>query len=67
MDLATQKTTRLTPTGFFAWEGRWLSAEEIIFASQAGNEKEPSLHRMTLPGKERKLILKKANSPSASR
>jgi len=67
MDLATQKTTRLTPTGFFAWEGRWLSAEEIIFASQADNEKEPSLHRMTLPGKERKLILKKANSPSASR
>ena len=67
MDLATQKTTRLTPTGFFAWVGCWLSAEEIVFASQADGEKETSLYRMTLPGKDRKLILKKANSPSVSR
>jgi TolB protein len=67
MDLASRKVTRLTPKGFFAWEGCWFSAEEIVFASQADGEKEPSLHRMTLPGKERKLLIKKANSPSVSR
>ena len=66
-DLATQKATRLTTKGFFAWGGCWLSAGEIIFASQADGEKEPSLHRMTLSGKERKLFIKKANSPSVSR
>lgn len=67
LDLTTQKTTRLTPKGFFAWGGCWLSAEEINFGSQADGEKNPSLHRMTFPGKERKLFLKNANSPSVSR
>ncbi len=67
LDLTTLKATRLTPKGFFAWEPCWLSAEEIIFGSQADGEKNPSLHRMTFPGKERKLLLKNANSPSVSR
>jgi TolB protein len=67
MDLVTQKATRLTPKGFFAWGGCWLSAGEIVFASQADGEKEASLQRMALPGKERKVFLKKANAPSVSR
>lgn len=67
LDLTTQKTTRLTPKGFFAWGGCWLSAGEIIFAGQANGEKDASLNRMTLPGKERKVLIKKANSPNVAR
>ncbi len=66
-DLTTQKATRLTPKGYFGWAGCWLSAEDILFAGQEVGEKEASLQRMALPGKERKLLIKKANSPSVSR
>ena len=67
LDLTTQKATRLTTKGFFAWGGCWLSAGEIIFAGQANGEKDASLNRMTFPGNERKLLIKKANSPSVAR
>ena len=67
LDLATQKTTRLTPKGLFGMDGCWSGDAEIIFTSQAAGEKEPSLHRLSLPGNERKQFLKKACAPSISR
>lgn len=67
LDLATQKLTRLTPKGLFGMDGCWSGDAEIIFTSQAAGEKDASLHRLSLPGNERKQFLKKASSPSISR
>ena len=67
LDLATQKATRLTPKGFFGWGGCWIGPGEIVFVSQAIGEVDASLSRMSLGGKDRKVILKKANAPSVSR
>jgi len=68
MDLETEKTTRLTPKGFFAWDSHWLGAEAIVCVSQAAGEKEPSLYRMSLKGngKDKKLLVKNAMIPSVA-
>ena len=67
LDLATEKTTRLTPKDFFGWNGCWLSAEEVLFVSQSEKEKTPSLYRMTRQGETPKLFFENANAPSVSR
>ncbi len=67
LDLATEKPTRITPKGMLAWDGCWLGKDEILFVSQAAKEKEPSIYRMSLQGKPRKVILKNARTPSISR
>jgi TolB protein len=67
LDLAAGKVTRLTPKGFFDWNGSWLSGEEILFVSQGDKEKQPSLHRMSRHGDNRKKLFKNANAPSVSR
>lgn len=66
LDLATEKTTRLTPKTLYAWDGHWLGAQSFLFSSQAAGEKEASIYRMSLDGKERKLLVKKARLPSAA-
>lgn len=66
MDLATEKTVRLTPGSVYAWDAHWLSADAILFTSQGAGEKEPSIYRMSLSGKERKLLVKDARMPSAA-
>lgn len=67
LDLATEKVTRLTPQGFFGWNGCWLSADEVLFVSQSEQEKAPSLYRMPRQGKDPKVFFKNANAPSVSR
>src|SRR5262249_27251134 len=66
LDLATDKATRLTPKGFFAWHGVWLSNDEILFVSQGEKEKQPSLYRISRDGENRKRVLKNADCPSVS-
>ena len=63
-EIASGKTTRLTPKGVLAWHGCWLDSKRIAFVSQSAKEKEPTIYEMTLAEKNRKPILKNANNPS---
>jgi TolB protein len=67
LDFASAKGTRLTPTGILAWHGCWIDSNEILFTGQSAKEKEPTIYRMKIDGKDRTAVLKKANNPSASR
>jgi TolB protein len=65
--LAAGTAKRLTPPKFFAWQPRWTGAGEIIFVSQAENEKQPSIYIAPVENlKARKLLMKNANMPSVS-
>ena len=66
LDLATQKSERLTPRKLFGWEGCWLDNDTILFLSQAAGEKQASLYRMPLSGKDRKLVVKNAGTTTVS-
>lgn len=67
LELASQKTTRLSPKGVLAWHGGWLNSKEIVFTSQSAKEKDPTLYKMMLAEKDRKALLKNGNNPSLSR
>lgn len=69
LDLATEKTTRLTPKNLYAWDCHWLDApDSILFVSQNAGENVPSIYRMSTKsqGKDRKLLIKNARGPGAS-
>jgi TolB protein len=68
-DLQSQKTTRITPKKIFGWDGCWLDNDNILFLSQDANEKAPSIYCMSLGknGQDRKLVIKNARMPSASK
>jgi TolB protein len=67
LDLASEKTTRLTPRGVLCWHGCWLDNKEILFGSQSATEKTPTIYKMRLAEKDRQAVLKNANNPSVSR
>jgi len=70
LDLATEKTTRLTPKSLYAWDSHWLDApDSILFLSQSPGEKNPAIYRMstTGQGKDRKLLVKDARVPGTSK
>ena len=50
-DLKTAKATRLTPKKLFAWDGCWLSNDNVVFNSRGVGEKDPALYRMSLRDK----------------
>lgn len=60
------KATRLTKNSLFAWDGVWLSNDEILFLSQGAKENKASLYRGAIKNLEPKLILKDARTPSVS-
>ncbi len=64
LEIASHKTTRLTPKGLLAMEGCWLDDEHILYVSQTAKEKQPVLSEMTLSEKDRKPLLKNATTPS---
>jgi TolB protein len=66
LDLATQKSERLTPKKLFGWDGCWLDNDTLLFLSQASGEKQPSLYRMPLSGKDHKLVIKNAGLTTVS-
>ena len=65
MDLATDKTARAT--SIFWWEPCWLTANEFLCIGQGAREKQPSIYRVSIDGKTRKLLVKNAMNPSVSR
>ena len=68
LNLASGTATRLTPPKFFAWQPRWIGDGEMVFVSQAENEKQPSIYTAPVANlKARKLLVKNANMPSVSK
>jgi TolB protein len=66
LNLDTEETTRVTAKEDFAWDPYWLTNDEFLCLIQKEREKEPSLYRMPLSGKNPKLLVKHARTPSAS-
>jgi TolB protein len=65
-DLQSKKATRLTPNKLFGWDGVWLDNDNILFLSRAADEKEDSIYRMSIDGKNLKLLIKNARFPTVS-
>lgn len=66
-EVASGRTTRLTPNGLMAMEACWVDDARILYVSQAAKEKQPGLSEMTLTEKNRQMLLKDARAPSVSR
>ena len=65
-DLSAEKAVRVTAKDDFVWGPFWLSANEFLCIIQKENENQPSIYRMSLDGKNAKLLVKHARTPSAS-
>jgi TolB protein len=65
-DVAGDKAVRITGKDDFVWEPFWLTSDEFLCIMQKENENEPSIYRMSLDGKNAKLLVKHARTPSAS-
>jgi len=69
-DLASETSKRLTAPSLYAWNCAWLDApDSILFISQTRAETTPSIYRMTTNGQgaDRRLLVRNARTPSASR
>jgi hypothetical protein len=60
------KAVRVTGKDDYVWEPFWLTANEFLCIMQKENEREPSSYPMSLDGKNPKLLVKHARTPSAS-
>ena len=47
-------------------DGVWLDHDNILFLSRAAGEKEDSIYRMSIDGKNLKRLIKNARFPSVS-
>jgi TolB protein len=65
-DIAGEKAVRVTGKDDFVWEPFWISNDEFLCIMQKQNENDPSIYRMSLDGKNAKLLVKHARTPSAS-
>jgi hypothetical protein len=66
LDLSADKAVRVTGKDDYVWEPFWLSANEFLCIIQKENENQASIYRMSLDGKNPKLLVKHARTPSAS-
>ena len=65
-DLQSQKATRLTPRKLFGWDGVWIDNHNILFLSKAAGDKDDSIYRMSVDGKNLKRLIKNGRFPSVS-
>ncbi len=65
-DLDSQRTIRLTPKKLLGWDGVWLDNANVLFLSKPPGEKEASIYRMSVDGKNLKRLIKNARFPSVS-
>jgi TolB protein len=65
-DLQSQKATRLTPSKLFGWDGVWIDNDNVLFLSREPGEKEDSIYRMSVDGKDLKRLIKNARFPSVN-
>ena len=66
-DPKTGRAVRVSSKKLFAWEGCWLSNDEILFVSQPAGERTAALYWMRTNGKHLKRLLDRARRPSISR
>jgi TolB protein len=66
LDLSADKAVRITGKDDFVWEPFWLNANEFLCIIQNEKENEASIYRMSLDGKNPKLLVKHARTPTAS-
>jgi TolB protein len=59
-EIATQKAVRITPKSLFGWDGSWMDDQNVLFLSQPVNEKESSIYRVSIDGKNLKRLIKNA-------
>ena len=62
----TEKTSRVTAKDDFVWDPYWVTNDEFLCVIQKEHENEPSLYRMSLDGKNPKVIVKRARMPSVT-
>lgn len=67
LDIPSEKATRLTAKGLFAWEPEWLNATEFLCVIQPSAAKEASIYRVSADGKVRQPLIKNARNPDVSR
>jgi TolB protein len=65
-DLQSQRATRLTPSKLFGWDGVWIDNDNILFLSREPGDKEDSIYRMSVDGKNLKRLIKNARFPSVN-
>jgi TolB protein len=65
-DLSADKASRVTGKNDFVWEPFWLSNDEFLCILQKEKENESSIYRISLDGKNAKLLVKHARTPSVS-
>jgi TolB protein len=65
-DLASERAVRISGKNDFVWDPFWLTGDEFLCIMQKEKENEPSIYRMSLDGKNAKLLVKHARTPSAS-
>src|SRR6266699_7073046 len=61
-DFDTEKTSRVTAKDDFVWDPYWVTNDEFLCVIQKEHENEPSLYRMSLDGKNPKVIVKHART-----
>jgi len=66
LDLSADKAVRVTGKNDFVWEPFWLSDSEFLCIMQKENESQASIYRMSLDGKNPRLLVKHARTPTAS-
>lgn len=66
LEITADKAVRVTGKDDFVWEPFWLSANEFLCIIQKEKENEASIYRMSLNGKNPKLLVKHARTPSAT-
>ena len=66
LDLTADKVARISGKDDYVWEPFWLSADEFLCIMQKEKENQPSIYRMSLDGKNPKLVVKHARTPSVS-
>ena len=66
LDLTADKVVRISGKDDYVWEPFWLSADEFLCIMQKEKENQPSIYRMSLDGKNPKLVVKHARTPTAS-
>jgi TolB protein len=66
LDLSGDKAVRVSGKDDYVWEPFWLSANEFLCIMQKENERQPSIYRMSLDGKNPKLLVKHARTPTAT-
>src|ERR1041385_2445587 len=66
LDLNADKAVRISGKDDYVWEPFWLSTNEFLCIMQKENENQASIYRMSLDGKNPRLIVKHARTPTAS-